>query len=573
MEELLSESRTEESGCRLRELLLITLFVLALAVPATRVFHEQMVPPETIRGPNTRVTPDLPRPASTPIPTATPVLVVTPVHFLPPTPGPTTTPYAAALQNPRFGIAWSSSFYNSQRVSLLTGKAIEAGATWDRWPIPWPVVEPDADGHFRWVYEDLNFFLAATRDRPRYFETQAEDPSLKILAVLTGIPEEYKVVQEGRITGIAGLEEPVFLASREINPANRWGQFVYQVSSTFGTVVDAWEIGNENELPLPPPAYARAMEVACQVLATTDPTGEVLLGAPEHLIALRTARGEQTNYRTLLEILAAKVRSSDNLHTCIGGLALHVYERPTHSHYIISRIADLTSDLGWQPEVWITETGVQHPDRDDPRRPDPALCRETSFPCVSDVEQASYLIQQYALAMQALAQKDREGVVIYHRLKDEFDRDPHPEVNDGPWGLMDLENRLLPAYRAARLTSAMLGGARYLREEAEDDPTCRHLLFADPARRLVHVLWATTSQTVTVNVPVCPGRTICYQQDLSPCPDEFWSSEDTLNLTLPGATTRERGDARDIFYPAPIVGGKTFILIQQPCSGGAYHIQ
>jgi len=28
--------------------------------------------------------------------------------------------------------------------------------------------------------------------------------------------------------------------------------------------------------------------------------------------------------------------------------------------------------------------------------------------------------------------------VIYHRLKDEFDRDPRPEVSDGPWGLVDF---------------------------------------------------------------------------------------------------------------------------------------
>jgi hypothetical protein len=545
---------------------------LALMIPGTTVRHEPITLTEAVQERKISVTTDMPQPGGTSSP-ATPVLVATPIQFPPPTPGPTTTPYAAALQNPRFGIAWSSSFYNSQRIGLLTGKAIEAGATWDRWPIPWPMIEPNTDGHFRWVHEDLNFFLAATRDRPRYFETQA-GTSLKILAVLTGIPEEYKVVQEGWINSITGLDEPVFLASQEINPANRWGQFVYQTASTFGGVVDAWEIGNEREFLLSPLAHARAMEVACQVLATTDPTAEVLLGAPEHLIALQTAQGKPTNYRTLLETLVAKIQDSSDLRTCIGGLALHIYERPMHSHYIISRIADLTSDLGWQPALWITETGVQHPDRDDPGRSDPDLCRETGFPCVSDEEQASYLIQQYALTMQALAQKNREGVVIYHRLKDEFDRDPNPEVNDGPWGLMDFENHLLPAYHAAQLTSATLGKARYVREQAESDPTYRHLLFADPSKRLVHVLWTTTSRPVTFGVPICPGQVICYQHDMSPCPNQFRSADDVLTLTLPGATTQERGDARDIFYPAPIVGGKTFIVIEQPCSsGGTYHLQ
>jgi hypothetical protein len=512
---------------------------------------------------------DTPTIALAPIVTLFPTARVpgaTTVPFPAPTVGPTATPFPAALQNPRFGITWSSSFYNSQRVALPTGKAIEAGATWDRWPIPWPMVEPNADGHFRWVHEDLDFFLAATRDQPRWFDPAPTDPALKILVVLTGIPSDYALTRDGRVEGIAGLDEPVFLAGGspvKINPENRWGHFVYQATSTFGDVVDGWEIGNEGSFPLSPSATMRALEIACEVIATTDPTAEVLLGAPEHLIALDTVRGEETTYRALLAALTAAVQGDESLRACIGGLALHIYERPEHSSYIVSHIADLTVDFGWRPALWITETGIQHPDREEPERPQPDQCRETGFPCVSDEEQASYLIQQYTLAAQAFAHKQRDGLVIYHRLKDEFDRDPRPEVSDGPWGLMDFDNVPLPAYHAARLVSATLSGARYLREEGEDDPTYRHLLFVDRSRRLVRVLWATTAQGVTVSFPLRSGRVTCYQQSGELCPDELQAGAgDVFTLTLPGATTQEKGHPNDPFYPAPIVGGWTFIVVE-----------
>ena len=506
-------------------------------------------------------------PTSAPTPTGTPLSIeripgATVIPFPAPTPGPTTTPFPAAPQNPRFGITWSSSFYNSQRVALPTGKAIEAGAAWDRWPIPWYMVEPNADGHFRWVHEDLNFFLAATRDQPRWFDPASTDPALKILVVLTGVPEGYAVVREGRVESILGLDEPVFLAGdgpTRINPENRWGHFVYQTTSTFGGVVDGWEIGNEGGFPLPPAAYVRAMEVACQVIAITDPTAEVLLGAPEHMVALDTAQRKETSYGALLAALATAVRGDESSRACISGLALHVYVKPDYSAYVISRIADLTAELGWWPALWITETGIQHPDRDEPGRAYPGQCRETGFHCVSDEEQASYLIQQYVLAAQAFAHKQRDGMVIYHRLKDEFDRDPRPEVNDGPWGLMDFDNVPLPAYRAACLTSATLGGARYLREDGESDPAYRHLLFEDRSQRLVHVLWATTAQEVTVSFPLRSGGATCYQQNGALCSIGPWT--DAFALTLPGATSQETGHPNDPFYPAPVVGGWTFIVI------------
>jgi hypothetical protein len=431
------------------------------------------------------------------------------------------------------------------------------------------MVEPNTDGHFRWVHEDLNFFLSATRDKPRWFDPTSTEPALNILVVFTGIPDGYVLTQDGQIQGIVGLEEPIFLKDdpSRVNPQNRWGHFVYQATTTFGNVVDAWEIGNEGEFSLPPDAYVRAMQIACQVINTTDPTAQVLLGAPEHLVALETARGEKTDYGVLLETLGVAIQKDSSLRTCIDGLALHIYERPDHTSYIVDRIADRTAALDWRPAIWITETGIQHPDRDEPDRGPPDQCRETGFPCVSDEEQAAYMIQQYALASQALANKQRDGMVFYHRLKDEFDRDSRPEVNDGPWGLVDFDNTPLPAYHAIHLVSTVLGDARYLHEDNKADTTYRHLVFADPAGQHIHVLWATTAQEVTAAFPVC-GQAACYQQNGTLCSSTLWSNtEGIARIILPGATTRQTGQSDDPFYPAPIVGGRTFIVVEETAGG------
>jgi hypothetical protein len=454
-------------------------------------------------------------------------------------------------------------------VALPIDKAIAAGAAWDRWPIPWPIVEPNADGHFRWVHEDLNFFLSATRDKPHWFDPTSTEPALNILVVFTGIPDGYVLTQDGQIQGIVGLETPIFLKDDpgRINPQNRWGHFVYQATTTFGNVVDAWEIGNEGEFSLPPDAYVRAMQIACQVINATDPTAQVLLGAPEHLVALETAQGEKTDYGVLLETLGTAIQKDSSLRTCIDGLALHIYERPDHTSYIVDRIADRTAALDWRPAIWITETGIQHPDRDEPDRDSPNQCRETSFPCVSDEEQAAYLIQQYTLANQAFASKQRDGMVFYHRLKDEFDRDSRPEVNDGPWGLVDFDNMPLPAYHAIHLVSTVLGDARYLHEDNKADTTYRHLVFADPAGQHIHVLWTTTAQEVIATFPVC-GQAACYQQNGTLCSSTLWSNTGGIaRITLPGATTRQTGQSNDPFYPAPIVGGKTFIVVEETAGG------
>ena len=184
---------------------------------APAVDKDMLINNSTVTSPLVGATPSLSAAGSVDragIPATSDNLGATPVPFPTPTPGPTTTPFPAAPQNPRFGIAWSSSFYNSQRPNLPTGKAIEAGATWDRWPMSWHMVEPNGDGRFRWVSQDINFFLGVTQDRPRYAEPASPDPELQILVVLSDIPERYIQVQDGQIESILGLGEPVFLAGR-----------------------------------------------------------------------------------------------------------------------------------------------------------------------------------------------------------------------------------------------------------------------------------------------------------------------------------------------------------------------
>lgn len=67
-----------------------------------------------------------------------------------------------------------------------------------------------------------------------------------------------------------------------------------------------------------------------------------------------------------------------------------------------------------------------------------------------------------------------------------------------------------------------------------------------------------------MSFPLLSGRFTCYQQSGVLCPSEIRAGADNVfTLTLPGATTQELGHPSDPFYPAPIVGGWTFVIVEE----------
>jgi len=222
-----------------------------------------------------------------------------------------------------FGITFASHWGRDNQARRDPSAAKQIGADWDRWPFPWHVAEPNADGHFEWEAgvgdDNVDFINGLNRD---------DGAGLNVIGVLDGgIPAAYRTPEGPYL--IEGLEQPSFLGDGTINPENRWARYVWAVTTNeqIAERVDAWEIVNEfnlvdwNNLD----TYNRALTVACQVLEKTGDGKPVLLGGPEDKQALLAAKNKEGFYRHVL------LHAQDELGDCIDGISLHSFGNPRRS--------------------------------------------------------------------------------------------------------------------------------------------------------------------------------------------------------------------------------------------------
>ncbi len=486
---------------------------------------------------------------STPTPTATP----------PPTEPPRPTP-VPVIPNPQFGICWSADF----RIHSTppTHEAARVGATWDRWTFEWPRIEFTSTQELFFVNENY----PDPSESWNYDKAVREDSAagLRILGVLNGIPEKkyFVPLAEGRGT-IQGLDEPPFV-NGDPNPHNPWAYFVYHTTSRYADLVDAWEIGNEADdlyhrnFPLTPEEYIKALRVACQVIAQTDPGAPILLGSPQHTEAWETlAKGGDTWYGKILELL--KIDDNADVKDCITAAGLHVFGAPTQTYTLT---AALSGRLG--KEVWLTETGKQHPEGAIPG--DPATDADTNcpkdpntgqnaFPCGTTAQQATYIIRNFAFALQGFG---KDGVLFHHRLVDGTGM-------DGPWGLIQRDNRTRwPSYWAALLATQKLNGATFYTQTYYPGGDVTQLVFQSQ-NRFTHVVWGTSGRDACV---VSQGGSTAYlftQESLWP----DWDTPANWKRNFPYEPNGHfiRAETRDnqICFPLEeLTDDHTYILIEFP---------
>jgi hypothetical protein len=330
-------------------------------------------------------------------------------------------------------------------ADIRSNRATSAGATWDRWPVPWDSVEPGCDGQFNWVIQNSNQNLNFDVGIP-----QAHGHQLKAVAVLRGVPACYRYNQEGvTATGfIEGLEQPPY-QNGEINSLNRWGYYVHQVVSRYGQYIDAYEILNEPEnlaewppnvpeVPEQSPyvnvqtqegrqLYLRMLQVAAEVIRKEDTYGDqtIILTAPFMPVAVDANRPEKGSwYRDLLRDIVQEERQND-----FDVFALHEYGRPWNTYASIEAIRRFGT-LNTKP-IWVTEAGVVSAEKYPVYKSDHIKC-DIGFPCADDYEMASYVIQQYVFAF---GNYQNVGKVFHHQLQDDHAFE---------WGLFDDENKDRP---------------------------------------------------------------------------------------------------------------------------------
>jgi len=361
--------------------------------------------------------------------TPTPEPTVTPA----PSPTPVGQPFTpVGTPDLRLGLTWISSFYTDELARNDPNReqdAVRAGATWDRWPFErnWIprvgntfVFNWDADGNGT---VDINYTEAINHD---------QDNGLNTLAIINGpVPNP---------------------SSPDLDD---WRKYVEAIVTAYGDEVDAWEIGNEWGLPLQnglnAESYVDILRATCEVLYAHGQGGKpILLGSPDLSTSLFDPTGRYFDY---WKQVLGLIHDDNELPKCLDAVGVHIYGRPIFSYDAIVRAS---SNAGWDPEVWnpgvwITEHGVMW--QDEPL---------DSHPFSNKYRQASYVVQQYVLALAGFGDagidptNPHRAMIFYHRFADANPNNP----NDRYWGLMDWNrSEHYPSYDAMSLVTSLFSGA------------------------------------------------------------------------------------------------------------------
>jgi hypothetical protein len=166
---------------------------------------------------------------------------------------------------------------------------------------------------------------------------------------------------------------------------------------------------------------------------------------------------------------------------------VHIYFKPDTTLDILTALQSALDDYGLQKPIWVNETNA--PPYDDPAQEwdDPVFF-------VTQQMQASYLIQEFALALALGA----ERVAVYKWI----DEPPRPPGFE-PYGLLRTGGEPRPAFDAFLVITQYYAGtqdALYV-----DHPDVRHVVL-DRGERTTQVIWARPAARLVAAVPAL-GRT------------------------------------------------------------------
>lgn len=325
----------------------------------------------------------------------------------------TQLPNHSVTQLPSYGLAFISSA-ESPADEQRYQNALLTGATWNRWPLYWPLIEA-TPGEFNWLNQDVAFIgdfshalqtNAILLGTPPFYTTAP--PTRKI----SPVRDELFLYEPERATPV-GLFEPIFSdgtdvpgPEKSINPANVWARFVYEAISRYkpdgvlaqqnqwrGNIgITHWEIWNEPDLDFfwdgSNDEYGRLLKVAYLTAELADPNAQILLGGMAHF--------EDPNFYNQIMTLY----DADPLAAPYGYfhdiVATHNYLYAWQSWHDADQINQTLAARGLEKPIWLNETGV--PVWNDYPGP---LCESTSPYRATMTEQADFIIQSAFYARMA----------------------------------------------------------------------------------------------------------------------------------------------------------------------------
>ena len=403
--------------------------------------------------------------------------------------------------------------------------ATEAGVAWDRILFYWSELQPSGP-------EDWNVYHV-----PDDWLQRAVQDGREVVGLLKHTPAWATDGTEG--CGVPrGLDLPID------DPGNTWAAFVRRTVSIYGDRIHRWIIWNEpdieadtygNEWCGSMEAYYQLLKVAYLAAREVDP------GAKIHLAGLTFWHDRDYLDRFLAHAVQDPTGPDHGYY--FDAVSLHIYFQTESVPFIINEARAALRARGIEKPIWVNETNAS-PDSD----PEWPLVRPRWR--VSLEEQSSFLLQSFALALSAGA----ERVAVYKLM------DTGLPPGGEPFGLIRPDWSRRPAYEAYKLIATHYAGTQVAR--AERYPLYEVVTLQKEVGS-TRVMWARTGSEVSVALPAGGAQARLINQ--TGAEEAIEPVEGSYRVTLPGARCADE-------YLGCIIGGRTFLLVEaegEPSAGSA----
>lgn len=343
---------------------------------------------------------------------------------------------------------------------------------WDRMVVRWYERQPDGPEQWNVAGEEgdrVNTALAAGRE---------------MTLLLMGTPPW---ATDG--PAIGGTPRGLYLPVDD--PNNLWAVFVRRMAAEYAGRVNHWIIWNEPDIAPEDfgaqfegsvQDYYQLVKVAYLAAKQANPQAVIHLAGVTHWHDVVHGR---TPYLQRYLATASKDPAAQRNNYFFDVVTLHIYFRSETVYDIINLYRGLLRRYGLRQAIWLNETNAAP--RDDPALP----WNEPMFSLTME-QQASFLIQSFALALAAGA----ERVAVYQFVN------PAPPAGADYYGLYRPDGSARPAAEAYRAITTHFAGVRrttLTRARGHD------LVRLERPGAVTRVLWARRDQPVTLRLRLTPG--------------------------------------------------------------------
>ncbi|HLY65102.1 MAG TPA: glycosyl hydrolase, partial [Chloroflexota bacterium] len=410
-----------------------------------------------------------------------------------------------------------------------TGLAVNAGASWERVPFFWNLVQPN--GPTDWNPDQ--FLINSAQ-----LANQAAN-HLEVVGQI-GNPPAW-AVKDG--------STPKNLNLAWNDPNNYWGQFVYKLAQTYAGRVDTWIIWNEPDYPKGNPLstwagteqdYYLLLKDAYQAAKAANPNAKIVFAGTTYWVDVNV--GKTLFFQRVLEA----ARTMDGANAQANGyyfdvVDVHLYSSPLDLYRVPQAYKQVLANFGLTKPIWITESNVAP--YDDPGNETAAGSFRASLS-----EQANFVIRAFAMALAAGVER-----ISLYKLVDGTVADKMP------WGMSRDDGSLRPEYVAYQVavqhfsgTGTMSysngGGVDFVTFDRGDSKTWM-LVNTLPNATTVTIPWLAPTANITTKNGVTTAQNF---------PGIVNGQAPQLSISLAGATNG-------------IIGGDP-VIVDQKNIGGSFDI-